>query len=139
MINVQMTVREIAWLISQCGDFQCELWGRAVSALEAAYPDKEVGTKVTILYVPQDSFIPVIKVIRNYTRGSLKETKEWLDVVRGQWQSTGYWDNGAYISAGQYSNGKPNTLTVRFGAEAIAMAADLRSLGCTVRVGDTDT
>jgi len=137
MINIQMTVREIAWLISQCGDYQCELFGRAVAALEAAYPaNQEVGTKVTINHVPTDKFIPVIKIIRNYTRWGLKDTKDWLDVVRGEWVSTGYYDNGAYVSSGQYANGKPNTLTVRFGAEAIAMAADLRSLGCTVRVGD---
>jgi len=137
MINVQMTVREIAWLIANCGDYQCELFGRDVSALEAACPNTEAGTNLTIKDVPADSFIPVIKIIRNYTRWGLKDTKDWLDVVRGKWVSNGYWDNGAYVSDGQYAGGKPNTLTVRFGAEAIAMAADLRSLGCTVRVGDT--
>jgi hypothetical protein len=136
MINIQMTVREIAWLISQCGDYQCELYGRAVSALEAAYPGKEVGTNVTILCVPQDSFIPVIKIIRKYTKWGLKDTKDWLDVVRGQWVSNGYWDNGAYVSDGQYAGGKPNTLSILRGEDAIEMAMELRQAYCTVRVGN---
>ena len=137
MINIQMTVREIAWLISQCGDYQCELYGRAVSALEAAYPDKDIGTKVTILSLPQESFISVIKIIRKYTRWGLKETKDWLDVVRGTWVSGGYYNSdGYYISDGGYTGGKPNTMNILRGENAITMAMELRQVGCTVRVGD---
>jgi hypothetical protein len=124
MINVQMTVREIAWLIAQCGDYQCELYGRAVEALVGAC--EKTGTNVTVKSVPQDNFISAIRIIRNYTRWGLKDTKDFLDVVRGPWLSTG-----------SYAGGRPNTLTVTFGRDAIALAEELRGIGCVVRVGDT--
>jgi hypothetical protein len=124
MINVQMTVREIAWLIAQCGDYQCELYGRAVEALVGAC--EKTGTNVTVKSVPQDNFVSAIRIIRNYTRWGLKDTKDFLDVVRGPWLSTG-----------SYAGGRPNTLTVTFGRDAIALAEELRGIGCVVRVGDT--
>jgi hypothetical protein len=124
MINVQMTVREIAWLIAQCGGYQCELYGRAVEALVGAC--EKTGTNVTVKSVPQDNFISAIRIIRNYTRWGLKDTKDFLDVVRGPWLSTG-----------SYAGGRPNTLTVTFGRDAIALAEELRGIGCVVRVGDT--
>ena len=124
MINVQMTVREIAWLIAQCGDYQCELYGRAVEALVGAC--EKTGTNVTVKSVPQDNFVSAIRIIRNYTRWGLKDTKDFLDVVRGPWLSTG-----------SYAGGRPNTLTVTFGRDAIALAEELRGIGCLVRVGDT--
>ena len=134
MINVQMTVREIAWLIAQCGDYQCELYGRAVEALVGAC--EKTGTNVTVKSVPQDNFISAIRIIRNYTRWGLKDTKDWMDVVRGSWQSAGHYENGTYVSTGSYSGGRPNTLTVTFGRDAIALAEELRGIGCVVRVGD---
>ena len=124
MINVQMTVREIAWLIAQCGGYQCELYGRAVEALVGAC--EKTGTNVTVKSVPQDNFVSAIRIIRNYTRWGLKDTKDFLDVVRGPWLSTG-----------SYAGGRPNTLTVTFGRDAIALAEELRGIGCVVRVGDT--
>lgn len=135
MINVKMTVREIAWLITQCGDSNCDLWGRAVEALVGACD--RTGTNVTVKSVPQDNFISAIRIIRNYTRWGLKDTKDWLDVVRGPWRSEERYENGKYVHSGSYAGGRPNTLTVTFGRDAIALAEELRSIGCEVRVGDS--
>jgi hypothetical protein len=97
-----------------------------VTAVEKAIMNPPNGTNVTVKSVPQDNLISAIRIIRNYTRWGLKDTKDFLDVVRGQWLSTG-----------SYAGGKSNTLTVTFGVDAIAMAEELRRIGCVVRVGDT--
>ncbi len=125
MINLALTVREAMWILSKCESYD-SVYDKVVTAVEKAIMNPPNSTNVTVKSVPQDNFISAIRIIRNYTRWGLKDTKDFLDVVRGPWLSTG-----------SYAGGKPNTLTVTFGVDAIAMAEELRRIGCVVRVGDT--
>jgi hypothetical protein len=124
MINLALTVREALWILSKCESYD-SVYDKVVTAVEKAIMNPPNGTNVTVKSVPQDNFISAIRIIRNYTRWGLKDTKDWMDVVRGSWM-----DNGSY------AGGKPNTLTVTFGRDAIALAEELRGIGCEVRVGD---
>jgi hypothetical protein len=135
MINLALTVREALWVLSKCETYD-STYDKIVSAIEKAITNPPTGTKVTVKSIPQDNFISAIRIIRNYTRWGLKDTKEWLDVVRGTWQGAGHYENGKYVSTGSYSGGKSNTLTITFGKDAIALAEELRGIGCVVRVGD---
>ena len=124
MINLSLTVREALWILSKC-EVHDSVYDKVVIAVEKAITNPPNGTHVTVKSVPQDNFISAIRIIRNYTRWGLKDTKDFLDVVRGPWLNTG-----------SYAGGKPNTLTVTFGRDAIALAEELRGIGCEVRVGD---
>jgi hypothetical protein len=124
MINLSLTVREALWMLSKCEVYD-SAYDKIVNAVEKAIMNPPNGTNVTVKSVPQDNFISAIRIIRNYTRWGLKDTKDWMDVVRGSWM-----DNGTY------SGGKPNTLTVTFGRDALSLAEELRGIGCEVRVGD---
>ena len=123
MINVEMTVREAINLVSN----GCSLvmYERIVQALEAKCG--ELKAIMTVRYVPRDSFIPCIKIIRNHLGWGLKDTKDFLDVVRGGWDS---FEN-------DYVDGKPNSLT-NDGDVIIKIASELRSQGCTVDVKDAE-
>jgi hypothetical protein len=125
MINLALTVREAMWILSKCESYD-SVYDKVVTAVEKAIMNPPNGTNVTVKSVPQDNLISAIRIIRNYTRWGLKDTKDFLDVVRGQWLSTG-----------SYADGKSNTLTVTFGRDAISLAEELRGIGCEVRVGDT--
>ena len=135
MINLSLTIREALWVLSKCEVYD-STYDKIVSAIEKAVQNPPLGTKVTVKSVPQDNFVSAIRIIRQYTSWGLKDTKDWLDVVRGPWQSNGRYENGAYVSAGSYAGGKPNTLVVPYGRDAIALAAELREIGCEVRVGE---
>lgn len=136
MIKLELTVREALWILSKCEVYD-STYDKIVIAVEKAVMNPPNGTNVTIKSVPQDNFISAIRIIRKYTRWGLKDSKDFLDIVRGPWQNAGRYEDGAYISAGSYAGGKPNTLTVTFGRDAIALAEELRGIGCEVRVGDT--
>jgi hypothetical protein len=135
MINLSLTIREALWIISKC-DVYDSTYEKIVSAIEKAVQNPPLGTNVTVKSIPQDNFISAIRIIRRYTNWGLKDTKDWLDVVRGSWQSNGHWEDGVYVSAGTYSGGKPNTLTIPYGRDAITLAAELREIDCEVRVGE---
>jgi ribosomal protein L7/L12 len=123
MINVEMTVREALNLVSN--GVHMDMYERIVQALEAKCG--ELKAIMTVRYVPRDSFIPCIKIIRNHLGWGLKDTKDFLDIVRGGWSS----DENDYV------DGKPNSLT-NDSDVIIKIASELRSQGCTVDVKDSE-
>jgi hypothetical protein len=119
MITVEMTVREAMNLVSN--GLHLDMYERIVQALEAKCG--ELKAIMTVRYVPRDSFIPCIKIMRSHLGWGLKETKDFLDVVRGGWNS----------EHNDYLDGKSNCLTK--GSDIIVkMASELRSQGCTVEI-----
>ena len=119
MITVEMTVREAMNLVSN--GLHLDMYERIVQALEAKCG--ELKSVMTLRYVPRDSFIPCIKIIRSHLGWGLKDTKDWLDVVRGGWSS----DENDYI------DGKSNCLT-KDSDTIFKMESELRSQGCTVEI-----
>jgi ribosomal protein L7/L12 len=119
MITVEMTVREAMNLVSN--GVHLDMYERIVQALEAKCG--ELKSVMTLRYVPRDSFIPCIKIIRSHLGWGLKDAKDWLDVVRGGWNS----DENDYI------DGKSNCLT-KDSDIIVKMASELRSQGCTVEI-----
>ncbi len=119
MITVEMTVREAMNLVSN--GVHMDMYERIIQALEAKCG--ELKSVMTLRYVPRDSFIPCIKIIRSHLGWGLKDTKDWLDVVRGGWNS----DENDYI------DGKSNCLT-KDSDIIVKMASELRSQGCTVEI-----
>ena len=119
MITVEMTVREAMNLVSN--GLHLDMYERIVQALEAKCG--ELKSVMTLRYVPRDSFIPCIKIIRSHLGWGLKDAKDWLDVVRGGWNS----DENDYI------DGKSNCLT-KDSDIIVKMASELRSQGCTVEI-----
>lgn len=118
-----MTVREAVNLVSN--GCHLDMYERIVQALEAKCG--ELKAIMTVRYVPRDSFIPCIKIIRNHLGWGLKETKDFLDVVRGGWNSI----------ENDYVDGNPNSLT-NDSDVIIKIASELRSQGCTVDVKDSE-
>ena len=114
-----MTVREAMNLVSN--GLHLDMYERIVQALEAKCG--ELKSVMTLRYVPRDSFIPCIKIIRSHLGWGLKDTKDWLDVVRGGWSS----DENDYI------DGKSNCLT-KDSDTIFKMESELRSQGCTVEI-----
>jgi hypothetical protein len=119
MITVEMTVREAMNLVSN--GLHLDMYERIVQALEAKCG--ELKAIMTVRYVPRDSFIPCIKIMRSHLGWGLKETKDFLDVVRGGWDS---FEN-------DYVDGKSNCLT-KDSDIIVKMASELRSQGCTVEI-----
>ena len=122
MINVEMTVREAIALAINCN---ADMYERIVQALEAKCG--ELKAVMTVRYVPRDNFIPCIKIIRSHLGWGLKDTKDFLDVVRGGWSSI----------ENDYVDGQPNSLT-NDSDVIIKIASELRSQGCTVDVKDAE-
>lgn len=121
MITVEMTVREAMNLVSN--GVALDMYERIVQALEAKCG--ELRCVMTVHNVPRDNFIPCIKIIRSHLGWGLKETKDWLDVVRGNWDS--------YQS--DYINGRCNSI-VDTSDVIVKMAADLRGQGCKVETSN---
>lgn len=122
MINVEMTVREAVALAIHTN---AEMYERIIHALEAKCG--ELKAVMTVRHVPRDNFINCIKVIRSHLGWGLRETKDFLDVVRGGWDS----------DLCDYVDGKPNSMT-NDSDVIIKIASELRSQGCTVEIKDTE-
>jgi hypothetical protein len=122
MINVEMTVREAVGMARYATS---DMYERIVQALEAKCGELKVI--MTVRYVPRDSFIPCIRIIRSHLGWGLKDTKDFLDVVRGGWSSI----------ENDYVDGQPNSLT-NDSDVIIKIASELRSQGCTVDVKDSE-
>lgn len=122
MINVEMTVREAVALAIHTN---AEMYERIIHALEAKCG--EVKAVMTVRHVPRDNFIACIKAIRNHLSWGLRETKDFLDVVRGGWDST----------VNDYVDGQPNSM-VNDSDIIIKIASELRSQGCIVEVKDAE-
>lgn len=122
MINVEMTVREAVALAIHTN---AEMYERIIHALEAKCG--ELKAVMTVRHVPRDNFIPCIKVIRSHLGWGLRETKEFLDVVRGGWDS----------DLSDYVDGKPNSMT-NDSDVIIKIASELRSQGCLIDIKDAE-
>jgi hypothetical protein len=122
MINVEMTVREAVALAIHTN---AEMYERIIHALEAKCG--ELKAVMTIRHVPRDNFIPCIKVIRSHLGWGLRETKDFLDVVRGGWDSV----------MNDYVDGKPNSMT-NHSDVIIKIASELRSQGCLIDIKDVE-
>jgi len=121
MIAVEMTVREALNLVSN--GVHLDMYERIVQALEAKCGELKATMKIRS--VPRDNFIPCIKILRSHLGWGLKEAKDFLDVVRGNWDS--------YHS--DYVNGVPNNL--KHDSDVIVkIASELRSQGCVVEVSN---
>ena len=141
MINVDMTVREAIKLIQT---LPCDLDGenlrnRLIKAIEIAAGD--ANTTLTLHSIPQEKWIWAIKTIRQGMGWGLRESKDFCDVVRGEFVQTvvntpeNYGDWGVFRQyETHYENGKPNTLSAS--SKTInEMAMALRALGCEVTTG----
>ena len=116
MISVEMTVREaVALAINSNAD----MYERIVQALEAKCGDYKAI--MTIRSVPKDNFIPCVKILRSHFGWELRETKDFLDVVRGGWNSV----------MNDYVDGQPNSITEDSDI-IIKLSSALRSQGCDV-------
>ena len=116
MISVEMTVREaVALAINTNAD----MYERIVQALEAKCGDYKAI--MTIRSVPRDNFIPCIKILRSHLGWELRETKDFLDVVRGGWNSV----------MNDYVDGQPNSITDDSDI-IVKLSSELRSQGCDV-------
>lgn len=122
MINVEMTVREAVALAINTN---AEMYERIIHALEAKCG--ELKAVMTVRHVPRDNFIPCIKVIRSHLGWGLRETKDFLDVVRGGWDSI----------MNDYVDGQPNSMT-NHSDIIIKLASELRSQGCVVDIKDAE-
>lgn len=122
MINVEMTVREAVALATHTNS---EMYERIIHALEAKCG--ELKAVMTVRHVPRDNFIPCIKVIRSHLGWGLRETKDFLDVVRGGWDSI----------VNDYVDGQPNSIT-NHSDIIIKLASELRSQGCMVDIKDAE-
>ena len=118
MISVEMTVREaVALAINSNAD----MYERIVQALEAKCGDYKAI--MTIRSVPRDNFIPCVKILRSHLGWQLRETKDFLDVVRGGWNSV----------MNDYVDGQPNSITDDSDI-IVKLSSELRSQGCDVMV-----
>lgn len=120
MISVEMTVREaVALAINSNAD----MYERIVQALEAKCGDYKAI--MTIRSVPRDNFIPCVKILRSHLGWQLRETKDFLDVVRGGWNSV----------MNDYVDGQPNSITEDSDI-IVKLSSELRSQGCDVMVSN---
>lgn len=140
MINVDMTVREAINLIQTLPtdlDGNC-LRNRLIKAIEIAAGD--ANTTLTLHSIPQDKWIYAIKTIRYGMDWTLRDAKNFCDVVRGQGVTTvtktedySPWGEMNHYET-RYVDGKPNTLSAS--SKAINdMAIALRDLGCEITTG----
>ena len=102
MISVEMTVFEMVTLCSL--GINAELQARIIAALEKATNQAEkVGKSVLRVYsINNGRFIDCIKIIRKHTDMGLREAKNFMDVVRG--------DYVPYSHEYEFQGGRPNDL-----------------------------
>lgn len=136
MINVCLTVREAVLLAMKCDDYGGDegrsLRDRIITALEKAVHKDTCN--LTIKHIPVDNFISAIRVIRNTMVWTLRDTKEFCDVVRGKWQTVGeHYDElqQRYVEDWGFRGGKHNTLTAPPNVIR-SLADELTKLGCEV-------
>jgi ribosomal protein L7/L12 len=116
MIKLELTVREAMGLASNCSS---DMYNKIVTAFEVALGVNQ-RRRVTITGgMNTDNRIMCIKSIRQHTGWSLKESKDWTDVIVGCYDS-GVWING----------GDKNTVTLETSEAAENLLRDLAGLGC---------
>ena len=127
MINVEMTVRDAMEIAEKSKFCNPGLYERIVAALTVACSAAVVAAKsrVTVHTVLEGQFINCVKVFRLTTGFGLKESKDFFDVVRGPWASSGF--------AGCDGDGKSNSVTLET-SKAKQLFDELGKLGCKVSI-----
>jgi hypothetical protein len=117
MINIPLTVREAMNLATNC---DLVIYEKIVNAFEIALGVYQKCDVTITGGMSTDNRIPCIKAIRLHTGWSLKEAKDWTDVVIGSYGSYNQWVPG---------KGK-NTMTLKTPEAAENLLRDLAGLGC---------
>lgn len=118
MIKINLTVSEAMWIVSKIEPFGT-IYNKIVAALEVSLGENQYCT-VNITRMPSENRISCIKAIRKHTGWSLKQTKEWTDVLTGTWDSYGQRIEGA----------KEHSLTASSSDVAEQLLRDLAGLDC---------
>jgi len=123
MISIEMSVRE-ALLVYESATHNIPLREKVAQAIERAtvHTSFTEEASLTVYSIDHKKFIDCIKVFRGVTRWGLKESKEFFDVIRGEWK----WDH--------YSGGTRNTLGGFSRSDCEKLYDQLRSLGCDCSV-----
>lgn len=112
MIKIDLSVREALTMISN--GCNLDMFEKIVNAFEIALGVNQRRMVTITSGMNYDNRIPCIKAIRQHTGWSLKEAKDWTDVIVGHrpvWQIR-------------------NTMTLKTPEAAEALLRDLTSLGC---------
>lgn len=119
MINVKLTVREATWILSKIESYD-SIYDKIVAALEDALGVNRNKIVTITGGMTLDNRIPCIKAIRLHTGWSLREAKEWTDVLVGTWDDSGRRLKGA----------SRHSLALKNPEVAENLLRDLASLGC---------
>lgn len=118
MINVSFTIREALNLISNGCDLN--MYEKIATAFETALGvDNRCSVTITN-GMDTNNRIPCIKAIRAATGMNLRDSKDWTDVLVGQYDDSGRWVSG----------GKRNTLKMPDNESAERLLRELTTLGC---------
>ena len=119
MISLELSVRE-ALLMYESATHDIPLREKIAQAIEAAtaHTSATEEASLTVYSMNHDKFIDCIKAFRGVTRWGLRESKEFFDVIRGEW------------CFGHYRGGTRNTLCGFSRSDCEKLRDKLRSLGC---------
>ena len=119
MINLELTVREALWILSQCEVYD-STYDKIVSAFEIATGTNQ-RRQVTITGgMDTNNRISCIKAVRMHSGWGLKEAKDWTDGMVGRYDESGFWRGG----------GNKISLTAKTPEAAENLLRDLTGLGC---------
>jgi ribosomal protein L7/L12 len=129
MISVEMSVRDMVDMATVARYNNPDLYEQIVKALTSACSAGAAATKsrVTVVSMNQDRFIPCIKALRLVTGYGLKEAKDFFDVVRGPLLGYTYKADSDY----QYGGGQTNSIILQ-ADKAKKLFDELGKLGCVV-------
>lgn len=82
MINLQLTVREVMWILSKIDSYDT-VYDKIALAFEDALKVNRNKTVTITGGMNLNNRIHCIKTIRHYTGWDLKESKDWTDVLVG--------------------------------------------------------
>lgn len=119
MISLELSIRE-ALLMYESATHDIPLREKIAQAIERAtvHTSFTEESSLTVYSIDHKKFIDCIKAFRGVTRWGLRESKEFFDVIRGEWK----WDH--------YSGGTRNTLFGFSKSDCEKLYNELRSLGC---------
>jgi hypothetical protein len=129
MINLVLSTREALKLYKACDEH--ELQERIIKALEIAAGERNVAVVVDKLGVAR--FVDGVRVLQQHTGWSLRDAKEWFEIVRGTREPVegpGGWETERYV------NGQPNSLTVS-ADKATALVDAFLAVGVVARISAT--
>ena len=120
MINLQLTVKEAAWIISKIESYD-SIYDKIVNALEMALGVNQNRTLTITGGMNLDNRIACIKAIRQHTGWGLKESKEFTDLLVGGWK---------YDKWQPAPDNATQSITLKTPEAAKNLLRDLTTLGC---------